>query len=329
MSLTEKQAADLKKFKGAIIMYPQFSIAYEAILDVLKLYRRTGIQQNLVLLGESGCGKSTLLELIEKENPPYREAERTVVPILKVSVPALATVYRLIEALLVSIGDPAPMLGTASAKELRLGHLIKRCGVEVILIDELQHLRDRARVPTAYAIGDWIKSFGDATGLPMIGSGLPRARGLLDGNEQLRRRASSVLMVNKISIDDDAGLDEFSRIVAAFNEIVPVRSRIRSECREDVERIYYATDGRIGYVASLYLRAIRLVYENDACEIDIKVLESAFSRQIWLNGVDDLNPFSSRFVYRELNRPGEPFFNLNPREVVKTKGASGSRRFEL
>lgn len=42
-------------------------------------------------------------------------------------------------------------------------------------------------------------------------------------------------------------------------------------------------------------------------EMDERLLEQAFTRYVWADGVNELNPFNTDFVFRRLNQASEPF----------------------
>ena len=54
----------IKQLQSAYLMFPAFQASFERMDANLRLFRQTGIAQNLLVLGESGTGKTTLLNLI-------------------------------------------------------------------------------------------------------------------------------------------------------------------------------------------------------------------------------------------------------------------------
>lgn len=61
---------------------------------------------------------------------------------------------------------------------------------------------------------------------------------------------------------------------------------------------------------SLFLRALTIAYTTDRAAIDMDVMELAFIAEIWRGGVAALNPFSTKFHARRLDRRGEPFSDV-------------------
>ena len=300
-------------------MFSQFAEAHRRISDSLALYQATGLVENHLLYGHAGCGKSTLCHLLRGEHPRVFEAERNVVPLLYASVPALATISSVNEALLRELGDPMPTKGTNSAKTDRLITLIEGCSVAIIILDEVQHVHDRGQSPTIYKVGDWIKNLGDNSRKPIVLTGLPRVRGLIDTNEQLRRRFGSVLTLDRLILDSQESMEEFIALASSLIEALPVTCDLDLTSEKALERLYYATDGRIGYMVSLFHRALLLTYLSEAHCIEESVLELAFMQQIWKGGCGQLNPFHENFCFRRLDKLGEPFGDGDAHKVKRGK----------
>jgi hypothetical protein len=83
-------------------------------------------------------------------------------------------------------------------------------------------------------------------------------------------------------------------------------------------RLYYACDGRVGYVKKLLAAALRTCLEQSDDRIGVATLERSFSDEIWWEGIGALNPFHAQFAFRRLDRGGEPF----------QKAHAGSQRAE-
>jgi len=301
----------IASMKSNVFMFPRFKNAYDQICQAIELYRTVGIAENHLVLGSSGCGKSTLCKLIVSTNKGRREPERNVVPILYMEIPALATISALVEGLLNILGDPGPRAGTITEKTGRLGCLAKGCGVLLIILDEMQHVHDRGKILTISKVADWIKSLTNIVGCPIMLVGLPRTQHLVNANEQLRRRFSATLSLERFDLDEgaEADVNEFAGVVVSFLDSMPLRCALRPDASaDDLRKFYYATDGRVGYLASLLARALLLAHKNDLCVIDDTVLEQAFKVEIWYEGVAENNPFSKNFCGRMLNSYGEPFY---------------------
>lgn len=311
----------IKQLQDAYLMFPAFQTAYDQIEENLKLYRATGVAQNLLILGESGTGKTSLARSFTESYPKQALLERDLLPVLHVSVPAAATISGTVEEVLRQLADPEPERGTVSVKTARAVKIARGCGVEMLLIDEAQHIQDRGRHHTQYHVGDWLKSFMDAMGLPVTLLGLPRTQALLQTNEQLRRRFTHRMSLSVHDGAKETNDEDSLKLFRALSDALPLPLDARPYgWREFGMRLHFATDGRIAYVKQLLVNAYSHAVNQSGSCISAGELAHAFTATIWPNGIGALNPFHQDFEFRSLNRLGEPF------QIGEMAGATSSRR---
>lgn len=298
----------LRIFNSEYLEFPPFVSAFNEIDRLVQLYRQTGVANNLLVTGESGTGKTTLCKALSDRYPPMSVPERDIIPILIVSIPPAATIASVAEAMLVRLGDPSPGSGTTSAKTARAVHLARACGVELQMFDEANHIQDRGQSPTQYMVGDWLKSLMDAIQVPTVLLGLPRVEDLLRVNEQLRRRFTRRVQMALGQDPENSIESQCLRLFTSLTPLLPVPFLKESMTwNELAHRLHAATDGRVAFVKSLLLGAIRLVFEHDLTRITSVELEAAFTSAIWREGIGAMNPFNPEFEFRRLDRAGEPF----------------------
>lgn len=304
----------LLRFEEENIPFPPFMLALNAIEEQLATYRQTGLAQHLLVLGESGTGKSTLCRLLVERYPRQVLAERDVVPVLSVSVPAGATITNVASEILAALGDPHPSAGTVAVKTRRVLVLCRSCGVELVLFDEAQHLHDRGQIATHYLVGDWIKRLIDDLAIPSVFLGLPRLQRLLTVNDQLRRRFSRRVMLAlgqnpEVAIESEC-LQLFISLVACFPIPIDYGDYGSGELGQ---RLYCASDGRVAYIKKLLQSVLTQAHTSKLDRVMPPDLEEAFTRDIWWEGIGKLNPFNPAFEFRRLDRAGEPFEQVDHR----------------
>lgn len=298
----------LERFNEDLLQFPSYVAAFNDIEALLQLYRGSGLAQHLLVLGETGTGKTTLCLDFETRYPRVHLSERDVVPVLYISIPSTATIASVTEAMLTKLGDPAPSTGTVSLKTMRVVKLAKALSVELLLIDEAQHIQDRGRLPTQYMVGDWLKTVMDELNVPTVLVGLPRVGQLLQVNEQVRRRFSRRRYLQMGQGGETSIEAECLQLFLSLGDSFPIPIRAGSFSWDEMaQRVHYASDGRVAYIKKLLSGAIRLALEQRLDCIDPAVLQEAFTTEVWWEGSEQLNPFSEKFQFRRLSRPGEPF----------------------
>lgn len=306
--MTDSLHTLLADFHREQIMFPPYVAAFEEILRLMSQHRQTGLAEHLLILGESGTGKTSLCNALVAKHPRFSLPDRDMIPVLHVPIPAAATIGSATEAMLKRLGDPAPHVGSNSAKTARAITLAQNLGVELLIFDEAQHIHDRGQQRTQYAVGDWFKSLIDEINVPTVLIGLPRTELILQVNEQLRRRFSLCRSLH-LGQDEDTPIDtECLQLFVSLGRTLPYQLVCGDVGWSELgHRLYFGSDGRVGYVKKLMVSAMRLAHMRELREISPAVLEEAFAREVWRDGVGKLNPFNTNFVFRRLDRYNEPF----------------------
>lgn len=301
-------AERLAEFERQYIPFPPFVEAKDAIEANLAIFRHSGLAKHILVLGESGTGKTSLCTWLATQHPRRRLPDGDRIELLRVEVPPAATVMGIADAFLIALGDPQPAHGTITSKTARIVTLCRNCGVELMLVDESQHLQDRGDTRTHYLVGDLFKHLIDRIGVPSVMLGLPRLQDLLQTNEQLRRRFSRNKSL-RLGQSDTTSVEEECLVLfysLAHHLTVPVRAEPFSP-QDMGQRLYYACGGRVAYIKKIMFGAYRHALEQDIDVIDAPLLQQAFIDEVWPQGVGKLNPFHADFEFRWLDRGGEPF----------------------
>lgn len=306
MNLESRKDLFAFSIRHTIIEHPAY---VEAIKKIELLHQRSkaaNVAGGLLITGHTGSGKSTIKTQFAERYPRVEENERTLVRVLVVDTPSTPTVKSLVTAMLVALGDPASLKGTAEEKTERLYTLIKGCGVEILLIDEFQHYLDRAKTNEIYVATDWLKNLINRVNIPVVLIGLPRSASVLELNEQLRRRFSSRYSLDPFSFKYTDDIQHFRGVLRAIEEQLPINS-ISISSPEMAERFYFATYGLIDYIAKIVDGAVQIAVLKQLKNLDLKVFEQAFYETVWGECSAELNPFSPDFRKRNLTLRAEPF----------------------
>ena len=292
--------------RDRFIHSPQVERALTRLGDIHGDSRRTRASKGLLIQGPSGVGKSTLvkeyirsLEESESHDPQKRA-------VLFVEMPSSPTKKNLAAAILAELKDPfAEARGhSAEVKFARVVLLLKNLGVEMLVLDEAQHLVDYRR-NGAYEAADWIKSLMNETSIACVLIGLKRTENLLLANEQLRRRFSATVAYDRITFSANASL-HFVMLLQAIEGELPVQTISFVEPAM-IKRFYLASYGLIDYLIKIVDRAVWLVQVQDLAGIELPVLAQAFEDEVWSYATEERNPFSASFNFQPLFGKREPF----------------------
>lgn len=296
----------IAKLKKLVIPHPQYTAAFDQIVEAYQLNDAVNVQQNLLCIGSSGTGKSTLKSKIAAKYPSYSTGSKQIMPVLVIDTPSLPTVKNMAEAMLVQLGDPRFSRGAAVEKTTRILFFLKACEVKLIIFDELQHFIDQGNKAAPRQVSDWLKTLIDQSGASTVLMGLDQSEYLLQINEQLRRRFSRRLDLRAFNYKLKSDYWDFVRVIQTLDKAL----ELGTPCvlTEDlVHRYHYATSGVIDYMVKLMIAAYVVAVRLQLDTINIFCLEEAFNEAIWSEAPKRLNPFNSQFEFHPLTKLGMPF----------------------
>jgi hypothetical protein len=123
------------------LMTPDLRRLYDKI-DRVRGYRALGQQRNFLLGGPSGMGKTTCLDWFVFNHPPVIEATRNWIPIVKVNAPySNQSAHRLLRQMILQCGKTYLQSDREGDLLDKIVLYFQKCAVEVLIIDEIQHLR--------------------------------------------------------------------------------------------------------------------------------------------------------------------------------------------
>src|SRR6266481_6136491 len=108
----------------------------------VRTYRSLGQTRNFLLGGESGMGKTTYLDWLIFNHMPVVEKERNRVPIIGIEAPVSQNTARpLLWRMLLGCGQTYATRDNEEILLMKLVLYFQQCGVELIVIDEVQHIQ--------------------------------------------------------------------------------------------------------------------------------------------------------------------------------------------
>jgi Bacterial TniB protein len=292
--------------RNSRIDHPAFCTAIREVAAIHSRGINAGIAEGKLILAQTGSGKSTALRTYKSHFADYVVAGVKKMPVVYVVTPNAPTVRSLAERILLALGDPAALRGTATSMTDRIEYFFRQCSVELLMIDEFQHFNDSAGGKTHARVTDWLKNLLEATGVPVVLAGLPRSQLVINANSQLRRRFSSAFYLRPFSIEDHEDARHFRAVLKQIYEWIPMESIDLSE-PNNARRFYYASHGLIDYVVKIVDQAVSDPIEGCSQYLSLEAYAEAFRQAVWRDAPDRLNPFSKNPTLRALTEPNEPF----------------------
>jgi len=266
---------------------------------------RHGTGGGLLLTGPSGAGKSTIAAAYQAVFPRVHEAARTHVPVLMVTVPSSPTTRSLASAILEALGHKKAHKGTAPEKTAMIHELFAKCGVEMVLLDEFQHLFYAPTLNAFRDVTDWLKNFLEATRIGMVACGLPAAEAVVNSNEQLARRFSARIRMTPFSFETAEDFQEFRGVLKALGTSLPFPAEVPLHESNLARRFHVGSCGLFDYVIKILEGAVSATASAGLESIDLQALAAGFRNRVWRDVPERLNPFHPESLLRPLDGPGE------------------------
>jgi Bacterial TniB protein len=292
--------------RNSRIDHPAFCTAIREVAAIHSRGINSGIAEGKLILAQTGSGKSTALKTYKSYFADYIDAGVKKMRVVYVVTPNAPTVRSLAERILLALGDPSALRGTATSMTDRIEYFFRQCGVELLMIDEFQHFNDAAAGKTHARVTDWLKNLLEATGVPVVLAGLPRAQLVINANSQLRRRFSSAFYLKPFSMDNDDDAKDFRAVLKQIHAWIPTES-IELSDPNNARRFYYASHGLIDYVVKIVDQAVRDPLMGCSQYLSLDAYAEAFRLSVWRDAPDRLNPFCKNATLRPLTQPNEPF----------------------
>lgn len=292
--------------RNDIIMHESFKTALSKLEALHRRSKSIGFAEGLFITAPSGAGKTTLINYYVEKNPGMDEADRTTIPVLVVETPSAPTAKSLAERMQIALTGTI-VKGTTEFQTNRIFTLITELKVELLIVDEIQHFIDRKHVAETLRVTDWLKSLINKAKIPVVLFGLPRSLEILKLNEQLRRRFSAKYFMRPFGFSDATQQKAFRAVLKTLEQGLPYPCRSPMHEFDMSRRLLYASNGLFDYLAKILDGAVESARANDQDAIGLTDFQTAFIDTVWNEAPHELNPFSSEFVFRRLDKTGEPF----------------------
>lgn len=289
--IAEKIAA----FESIYIVYPPHSEFHEGCDYLIKLGRATRgrAQKGMRTLAPSGSGKTTAAEnFVDRFEARYPRTDEYV-PIVYIALERATTAKKLMMSILDFFGDNYSSSGNEQTLKKRVKACFERFGVELLIIDEVQHLNTR-RLDQG-DVTDSLKRLLDDGVVPIVFLGTDEAEDLFQRNLQLNGRLLAPCDFKKLVFErpsDRNLLGGYARLLDQALVDKGVMPKLSGLDDPWVLGCFHAvSDGVIGRVSRLVCVALEIALRRDATRLEIGDFAEAVDRWAIPNAFCEANPF--------------------------------------
>lgn len=242
-------------------------------LESLLVYPDTHRTPGAQILGDSNSGKSAVAQEFLLRHPldPNLDGDSVVMPVVYIEMPAGPDIGLFYEEILLTLGQPFRAKDSVASKKHQVISTLTSIGCRMLMIDEFQHVlgpkNDRRRI-----LLDSIKHLSNLLRIPIVLLGTTEAHSAVSKDEQLINRLPAMWMPTW-KMDD-----EYRRLLATFEVMMPLRERTRLQNRETASLILDLSEGRIGEIRDLLCLGV-----EEALRQGKEHLDAAFIRSlVWV-----------------------------------------------
>ena len=310
--LSDSDIARLSKLETLYVNYDQTQRACEMLRRFHMGARETSGGKFISLIGDSGAGKTTVIELYcaSIAVPTVDLDKNDVTPVVFVTVPEDCTVKELCVRLLAALGDPYSHRGTKFEIEARIKPLVQNKGVELIILDEFQHMIDPERGKVAHTTLEWLKTQMNTLNVGFVLVGLPEFEEVVHDNLQWHRRSRGRFQLHPFSWSTPDDRNRFLSFLGTIEALVPVPNNDGCLRTGNLPaRIIYATGGHVAFVMRLIRQAAEEAIDQEAETLTAHHFQKAYNVLEGFSKPKENNPFMPNFkrkgVIHDIHRKTE------------------------
>ena len=264
-----------------------------AKIDALrKNGRRNGTARAGFFVGPSRSGKTRTAQLYMQDmNRGARQAGALTDPVLYITLPAQCTPKTLNETLLHALRHPEPCKGTSTQLTIKAGQSMMARGVQLVIIDEIHHLKSLTTHTVGQKVAHHIKTFLNSTSVPMLFVGVPRALELKKADTELNLRSQHEIAIMALDWWDKQQQFEFRAVLDQFETVLPFDKRSDLDAKDLAARIHFATGGLVGAVSDLIYQTTTLALMQERPCLTRTDFADTYEQQFGLTLGKKSNPF--------------------------------------
>lgn len=283
-------------FDAIYLNYPRHKLMQLAIdrirLHGIKVKEAGRPMRGLLVTGPTGSGKTTGIEEYVAHLMRQGAYADGLMPVLYLRLRKKVTVLKLLRAILSKFGDRYARRRDEDELIEQVRNCIARAGVQVIVIDECQYLKNKTT--DNLAVTDQLKTFLDDCIAPVVFVGIDEAQEMFDENLQLAGRCADPVKLMPLTMSS-ADVDLLTKFLEKLDEEMVDRKLTRQTSSlgspYNVTCLHLASGGVIGQAYRIVRAALLIATSRGALFVEAYDLSLAVERWAIKNKVCTNNPF--------------------------------------
>lgn len=249
------------------IGYPRTK-AIIAKLEDLLAWPKSHRMPNLLVVGDTNNGKTMLVQRFRALHPAddNPDGQGVRVPVMVIQAPPTPDEGRFYNAILELLFAPYRPNDRVDKKLAQVIKLLRHVELRMLVIDEIHHIL-AGNLNKQRAFLNVIKYLGNELQVPIVGVGTRDAFRAIQTDPQLANRFEPA-MLPRWSLDSD-----FLRLLASFERMLPLAEPSRLHDPALATKLHSLTEGYLGELSSLLVRAAVRAVETGHERIDSKLIE--------------------------------------------------------
>lgn len=251
------------------IDYPRATQALQQLERLLNTPQRERMPC-MVMHGESNIGKTLIVAKFQREHPTWFDSDKGVErrEIVAMQMPATPDQHRFYAALLFELGAPHSASAGLSVLERLARDMLRRIGPRMLIVDEVHHLLAGSYREQRAAL-NLLKYIANDLKISVVVVGTSDAPLALQTDAQMHSRFTPMEIPRWRQSDD------FRRLLAAFERVLPLRKPSELTQRPIAEFLLGASAGLTGEVSRLLNEAAEHAILDRTERITLAHLEHA------------------------------------------------------
>lgn len=303
--LTDFQRQKLFQFESITIQHPRMTAVF-AQFDDLRFKSqavrtmsevdsgRVTSLSGMTMIAGTGSGKTKIINAyMERVMTEMRNHDAR--PVVVVNLSPGTTKKGFYADVLQVFGDPNFARGTEQYLKQRTKHYLDKCGVELLIIDEVHHLVSSETNKIKWDVTEIFKGILNDKSCCVVVSGIETARFLADGGSQFARRCIPPVNLGPLRLNVRAERDLFLGFLGRLDERM-AKDKITSGvngflCGATPAALHEVSNGVIGIAMHLIYQALQCCFERSGTHIEISDLAKATDKWAIPGGFAPGNPF--------------------------------------